>query len=69
MLIKIVIVVMLVLIVASLFSALLFMYRDEGRNKRTVKALTARIVLSISLFIFVMLAFYFGLIPGAQFGP
>lgn len=68
MAIKIIIVVMLGLIIASLFSALVFMYKDQGRNKRTVKALTARIVLSISLFVLLMTAFYFGLIPGAQFG-
>ena len=63
MLIKAVIIVMLLLIVSSLFSALFFMYRGQGSDKRTVKALTARIVLSISLFIFLMAAFYFGLIP------
>jgi uncharacterized membrane-anchored protein len=63
MLIKTIIVVMLLLIVGSLFSALWFMYRDRGRDKRTVKALTVRIVLSISLFLFLMAAFYFGLIP------
>lgn len=68
MVIKIIVVVMLVAIVASLFSALVFMYKDQGRDKRTVKALTARIVLSISLFVLLMAAFYFGLIPGAQFG-
>lgn len=68
MAIKIIVVIMLVLIVGSLFSALVFMYKDQGSSKRTVKALTARIALSISLFILLMAAFYFGLIPGAQFG-
>lgn len=68
MLLKVVIVVMLALIVGSLFSALFFMYKDQGANKRTAKALTVRIALSIALFILVMTAFYFGLIPGAQFG-
>ena len=68
MLIKIIIVVMLALIVGSLFSALFFMYKDQGRNKRTVKALTVRISLSIALFVLLMAAFYFGLIPGAHFG-
>ena len=66
MLIKIIVLLMLALIVGSLFSALLFMYKDKdkGHDKRTVKALTARITLSISLFLFLMAAFYFGLIPG-----
>lgn len=68
MAIKIIVVIMLALIVGSLFSALVFMYKDQGRSKRTVKALTARIALSISLFVLLMAAFYFGLIPGAQFG-
>ena len=64
--VKIVVLVMLLLIVASLFSALWFMYKDTGRDKRTIKALTARIVLSISLFVFLLAAFYFGLIPGYE---
>ena len=63
MLIKLFIVFMLVLIIGSLFSALLFLYRDHGDSERVVKALTARIALSIALFIFLMGAFYFGLIP------
>jgi hypothetical protein len=54
---------MLLLIVGSLFSALTFLYKDDGKGERTVKALTLRISLSIALFIFLMLGFYFGLIP------
>lgn len=63
MLVKIVIIVMLLLIVGSLFSALTFLYKDDGKGERTVKALTLRISLSIALFIFLMLGFYFGIIP------
>jgi hypothetical protein len=63
MLVKIVVIVMLLLIVGSLFSALTFLYKDNGQGERTVKALTLRISLSIILFIFLMLSFYFGLIP------
>lgn len=69
MLVKLIIIAVLLAIVGSLFSALYYMYKDTGRNKRTVKALTARIVLSISLFVFLMAAFYFGLIPGYQPPP
>jgi len=54
---------MLLLIVGSLFSALTFLYKDDGKGERTVKALTLRISLSIALFIFLMLGFYFGIIP------
>jgi len=64
MLIKIFIVIMLLLIVGSLFSALTFLYKDNGHGERTVKALTIRISLSIVLFISLMLGFYFGIIPG-----
>jgi hypothetical protein len=63
MLVKIVIIVMLLLIVGSLFSALTFLYKDDGKGERTVRALTLRISLSIALFIFLMLGFYFGIIP------
>lgn len=64
MIVRIIILSFLGLILTSLFSALYYMYHDKGRNKRTVKALTVRIALSISLFVFLMAAFYFGLIPG-----
>ena len=38
---------MLILIVASLASALVFIYRDESGSKRAVKALAIRVGLSI----------------------
>jgi cytochrome bd-type quinol oxidase subunit 2 len=63
MLIKIVVIIMLVLIFASLFSALVFLYRDKGRGTRTARALTWRIGLSITLFLMLMAGFYFGIIP------
>lgn len=63
MLIKTVIILMLVLIIVSLFSALTFLYKDKGTTERTVKALTMRITLSIVLFVLLMLGFYFGIIP------
>ena len=64
MLIKIFIILMLLLIVGSLFSALAFLYKDGGQGERTAKALTIRISLSFVLFITLMLGFYFGIIPG-----
>ena len=60
---KFVIIVMLIGIIASLFSGLFFLIRDQGESKRTVKALTLRIGLSMVLFVLLMLGFYFGLIP------
>ena len=63
MLIKFVVIAMLVLILASLFSALVFLFKDKGRGIRTAQALTWRIGLSLVLFVLLMAGFYFGLIP------
>lgn len=63
MLIKIVVVAMLVLIFASLFSALVFLFRDKGQGKRTAQALTWRIGLSMALFLMLLAGSYFGVIP------
>lgn len=63
MFIKTAIIVLLVLIIGSLFSALTFLYKDQGQGERTARALTVRISLSLLLFVLLMLGFYFGLIP------
>jgi hypothetical protein len=60
---KIVVVLMLIAIVGSLFSALVFLYKDGGKGERTARALTLRISLSITLFLLLMAGFYFGIIP------
>jgi hypothetical protein len=52
----IIFIVMLVILI-SLASGLIFLIRDEGKTKRTVKALSWRIGLSIALFLFLFLAF------------
>jgi DUF2909 family protein len=59
-----VVILFLVIIFGSLFSALYYLIRDKGQSDRTVRALTVRISLSIVLFVLLMAAFYFGLIPG-----
>ncbi|TCK17080.1 DUF2909 family protein [Thiogranum longum] len=56
MLIKIFTIAVLIAIVASLLSGMIFMVRDKGKSTRTVKALTMRIALSVSLFGLLMLA-------------
>ena len=61
---KIVIVIFLVLILLSLGSALFYLMRDKGGSNRTVKALTLRIGLSLSLFLLIMASHYFGFFPG-----
>lgn len=62
MLIKVAIVVMLLLIVGSLFSALFYLIKDKGTGVRTAKALTIRISLSLILFLLLMLGYYTGVI-------
>ena len=59
-----VVIAMFVLIVASLGSALLFVFRDKSGSKRAVTALAIRVGLSIVLFLMLMLGYYLGLIPG-----
>ena len=58
---RIIVVLMLIAIVASLGSALVFVYRDRGQGKtRAVKALTLRVGLSFVLFLLLMLAYRLG---------
>lgn len=60
---QIIIIAFLVLIILSLGSAMFYLIRDKGQSDRTVKALTIRVGLSISLFLLLMLGHYFGIIP------
>lgn len=60
---RLIVVLFLVLIVLSLGSGLYYLIKDKGQSERTVKALTIRVALSITLFILLMAGFYFGLIP------
>lgn len=60
MLPKIVILLIMLIILVALGSSLFFLVRDEGKTKRTVKALTWRISLSLGLFLFLFLAFSLG---------
>ena len=62
MLTKIIVVLTLIVIVGSLFSALFFLAKDKTGGDRTVKALTIRISLSIGLFILLLIAGKLGLI-------
>ena len=62
MLIKLFVILALVLILGSLFSALFYLAKDKGKGDRTVKALTVRISLSIALFILLLIGYQFKLI-------
>ena len=59
---KVLIILVMLIILISLGSGIVFLVKDEGKTKRTVKALTWRIALSIGLFIFLILGFSFGFI-------
>jgi hypothetical protein len=59
-----VVIAALLAIVASLFSALIFVLRDRSGSTRAVKALAVRVGLSLALFLFLMAGYYFGFIPG-----
>ena len=69
MLTKIFVIAAMFVIIGSLGSGLFFLVRDkEGQSKRTVKALTWRISLSLLLFIFLLFAFKFGWIAPHNIG-
>jgi hypothetical protein len=54
----------IVFILASLASALYYLIKDKGQSERVVKMLTVRVTLSLALFILLMGGYYFGIIPG-----
>ena len=54
--------IVLLMIVASLGSALYYMMKDRGNSSRMVHSLMLRIGLSVALFLGILLAHYFGLI-------
>lgn len=60
--IKLLIVLVLVAIVASLGSGLFHLVKDEGKSQRMVNALTLRIALSVLLFVLLFIAWRGGLI-------
>ncbi len=59
MLAKTIIIVVMLVILASLVSGLVFLVRDKGKTTRSVQSLTWRICLSLGLFVFLFLAFKF----------
>lgn len=59
---RIIIILMLLLIAGSLFTALLHLMKGGKQDSRVVKALTWRISLSIGLFVLLMLGFRLGII-------
>jgi membrane protease YdiL (CAAX protease family) len=65
MIIHIVLIVLFLIVVATLFQALFFLARDKGESKRTMKALTWRIGLSILLLVLILVLWATGLLKPA----
>ncbi len=59
MLAKIIIFFVMFLILVALGSGLIGLVKAKENSKRTVKSLTIRVILSVSLFIFLFVAFKF----------
>ncbi len=59
---KIIVIAFIVLIVASLGSALFYLVTERGSSDRMLKALAIRVGLSLTLFLLLMAGYYFGFI-------
>lgn len=57
---KLILIALLLGIVASLFSGLFFLMKDDSSRRRTLTALKIRVGLSIALLVFLALAFING---------
>jgi hypothetical protein len=60
--VKLLVIAVLLAIVVSLASGLVFLVKDKDDSRRVVRALTVRIVLSVLLFALLIAAWYTGLI-------
>ena len=58
--VKFIVIAGLVAVVASLFSALYYLYHDKGQGMRMVKALALRVALSIALVVFLLVSYHLG---------
>jgi len=57
---RIIVIVTLIAVVAALFTALVFLYRDRGRGNRVVIALAIRVLLSMALIAFLVFSWWMG---------
>lgn len=62
MLVKVIVVILFFLILASLGSGLVYLVKDKGQTKRTANALTLRIAISLLAFLLLILGYITGLI-------
>jgi phosphatidylglycerophosphate synthase len=61
---RIVILVLLAVVLASLFSGLYFVYKDKGNSTRAVKALTIRVALQAIIIALLLGGLLLGFIQG-----
>ena len=66
---RLIIIIVLIGILASLFSGMYFMVHDRGRSTRNVKALSIRIGLSLLLFAMLIVAYLTGIIKPNDVHP
>lgn len=60
MLAKIVIIILLIAIVATLLTSMIFLVRDPSSRRRTLTSLKIRVTLSVTLLVFVLLSYFMG---------
>ena len=60
MLAKIIIIALLIAVVATLLTSVIFLVRDPSSKRRTLTALKIRVALSITLLAFVILSYLMG---------
>ena len=56
------VILLLLSVLVSLFSGLVFLVRDQGRSERTLKSLALRIAISLALFLILFIGLASGLI-------
>jgi hypothetical protein len=61
-----IVIIALIAVVAALFSALVFLYRDRGHGMRVVTALAVRVLLSMALLAFLVFSWWMGWIQPGQ---
>ena len=62
MLFKVFVIILFILILTSLGSGLFYLVKDQGKTKRTAKALTFRIAISLLAFLLLIIGYFTGLI-------
>lgn len=60
MLVKVIIVILLIAVLASLMTSMVFLVRDGSERRRTLTGLKIRVVLSLALFALLILSYYMG---------